>query len=414
MLDNIQETDARYYDLHGLFTFKVSGRGDSVGEGLDRELCRFRIKSGKPDLSIEFGSFPSDDWVPTGFSIDKNLFYDRALSATTVLWKTSSVIKKRDVRYILLGDMKKPNDNVSVYIPSTIISRRRKPKFWRNIPQELLKKNWAKAALLGLRRESFYSFEEVDNATNEVLMLIIQPYLYYRLPTRGYSFVHGSAVSTADGSGAIFFGTSNVGKTRVALEMARQGMDFLGDDLAIVGPQGQGFSYPKRVRIEPQDTLIYPKLMALIRSSMDGRQRFVFDATRKFSKGKAIGVNVRLPITDLLPNTKVRDSFRLRTLIHVKRVIGSEPFVQELDHDSCVNLLTSELFWQFSTGGKQEYVSCASYVNGKFLEEEVNHHARVVEIISKAVDGAKCLELQLPTQFESEEVGKMINRVVSL
>lgn len=403
----------RYYDLHGLCTFEVSNLGDPVADGLDQELSIFRVDQGKPDLSIAFNRFPSEEWVPKGASIDKNLFYDESSSATTILWSTKSVVKRRHVRYVFIGDIKKPQDKISVFIPSTSVSKKKRATFWRKIPEEISNRNWPQAALFALRRESFYKFEDIDNATNEVLMLVVQPYLYYRLPPRGYTFVHGSAVSTQDGLGAIFFGTSNVGKTRIAVEMAKQGMNFLGDDLTIVGRDGHGFSYPKRVRIEPQDILLYPRLLDLIRSNMDGRERFVFNTMQRYMRNKPLNVNIRVPISELMPNSKVRRDFKPSALIHAKRIIGGELALKELDRDSCVKLLAAELFWQFGTGGKQEYISCPSYAEGTFLDEEASHYSRVTEILSKVTDGVRSFELCLPTVFDVGQVGKMISKAIS-
>ncbi|MBC7237824.1 MAG: hypothetical protein H5T69_18430 [Chloroflexi bacterium] len=69
----------------------------------------------------------------------------------------------------------------------------------------------------------------------------------------GYLFLHGAAVNLA-GKGILLAGPAHHGKTTLALELARRGFGFLGDDIAALCREDRHlYPFPKSVRLWPDD-----------------------------------------------------------------------------------------------------------------------------------------------------------------
>ncbi|MGH9922283.1 MAG: hypothetical protein ACRD38_05985, partial [Nitrososphaerales archaeon] len=223
MIVETQNQNSKYYNIHGIVGILVRNSQNQIAKIIDKEFQNFSAEDGESDLTIVLGSAPSDDWASRGSAMGSNILYDRNMDEVIILQHTKPVSPAQNVPFIIKGDMLK-SSNVSIYLPDLRIG----------VPY------WLKMARMFVLN-NFQSDEEI--VADHILTSLVEPFLFYRLPSKGYSLVHGSAVS--NGVGILFYGLPNVGKTTMALQMVKEGYEFLGDDLVILNENGRLLSYPK-------------------------------------------------------------------------------------------------------------------------------------------------------------------------
>jgi hypothetical protein len=312
-----------------------------------------------------------------------------------VLRHPKPVSPVQNIQFIVEGDMLK-SGNVSIYLPDLEIG----------VPY------WLKMARMFVLND-FRSDEEI--MADHILDSFVEPFLYYRLPSKGYSLVHGSAVS--NGTGILFYGLSNVGKTTMALQMVKEGCEFLGDDFVILNENGRLLSYPKRVNVEAHHLDAYPELIQKIGSSMSYVQRFFFKRYAKSALEKSFETMFYNPvISEIFDDAKIADSCHLGAVVHLNRTDKGDPSIQEIDTELCVNTLTSNLFWEFNLQPyrNNHYRYCSSYPSNRFfLEQEEDHHSKIRRIIERALSDARAFQIQVPTKFNPLYIHRSLDRLLS-
>lgn len=324
-----------------------------------------------------------------------NMLYDKGTDEVTILRQQRPVLPTQNVQVIIKGDMLK-SGNVSIYLPDLRIG----------VP------SWLKIARMFVL-DDFQSDEKI--VADHILVSFVEPFLYYRLPFKGYSLVHGSAVS--NGTGILFYGLSNVGKTTMALQMVKEGYEFLGDDLVILNESGQLLSYPKRIKVEAHHLKAYPELVQKIGSRMSFTQRFFFNRYVKSSTEKSFETMFYNPaISEIFGDVKIANCSDLGAVVHLNRTDRGDPSIQEIDTESCIRAIISNLFWEFNLQPYRYsyYRYCLSYPSDRFfLEQEEEHHDRLHRIIGKALSNARAFQIQVPTQFNPLRMHSTLNRLLS-
>jgi hypothetical protein len=400
------------YDLNGILTIKSGGSRSSIRNVIDRELHYFSSQSERSDLSLVFGEFPSPDWQPRGFSLGGDLLYHEETHETTILGRLRPPpAKKKDVKYVMDGDLRDPKQKVTIYIPRAEPTPESRAKL---LAFSMFRSNLDATYLAILAKNSFLNNAVIERQATDIICSFIEPFLYYRLPSSGLSLVHGSAVSL-NGSGVLLIGASDVGKTTLALELVSQGFAFLGDDLAIVDCEAKMMAYPKRIKLEERHPEVFPQLIERIREKLDRSDRVIFDRMVRSKSNMLFDYLPRPTISELIEKVKVERSCSLDAVILVRRGMISEPKVSQVDKETIERALTNGLFWEFDTQSwrHNQYAYCPSHAAGRdFIREEFEHHTKVSDIVSHAVGGAKAFELQLPPNFDIGQIGKLIEGLV--
>ena len=388
-----QDDHSEFYSIHGILGIEVRGCHNPIGEVINREFQNFRDRSGKPDLTIFLGSAPSADWVPRGFPVGDKLLCDSEIDEVTVLLRSVSV--NDNIRFLVRGDTKDSRNPVSIYMPTLRV----KARAWVRIVCMLLKND-------------FLSAEEA--VADDILVSFVEPFLYYRLPSHGYSLVHAAAVS--NGSGILFYGSSNVGKTSMALHMAKEGCEFFGDDLVIVDEDGRLLSYPKRVKLEAQHLAVYPELVQRIGSKMSPGTQWLFHRFVKRSSQTPFQMMFYHPaISEIFDEVRIGDHCDLRAVVYLRRTAQEDLSLHETTLESCLETLTMNLFWEFDAPAYRhnQYRHCLAYAsNNDFLKQEVDHHSKVTRLLTKAISKARAFELQLPPKFEAQQIKRAIDKLL--
>lgn len=408
-----------FYDIHGLIKLEVDGSQNSVAQLLDRDLDTFKqngIKDKPSDISLKLGRFPDPEWKPKGLGAGDDLLYDKDSQETIVFSRASQALSfnARNVKYVIAGDIRKPDEKVSVYLPNAG-QQVGSTGYLRKVRREILRRKWTKACFLALGGNQLENAKLTEEETYNLRAKILEPFLYYRLPYQGHSLIHSSVLSIGD-SGIVFFGPSGVGKSTVAIQMISQGMSFLADDLAIVSEKGRVLSYPKRIKLEEHFALVFPDLVEKACSQFVGFQRSVFKRLVRSNPSYLSDIVSRMKMSEIFEEVKVPQSCSLDAVVKMKRGSSSEPMLTEIERDGVGKMLASEVFWEFNAASWRplRYVCCPSYASGDdLLGGMEKHHVLISTILDKAVRNARAFELVLPAKIEGYHVKRITDELFS-
>lgn len=397
MRDDGSDRDSEWYDIHGIVGIGVKGCHNPVARVIHRELQYFRRPIRSADLTVVLGSVPSADWVPHGSPVGDDLLCDGSTDQVTVLRRSTPALSKDNVRFLIQGDIRNSGNPVSIYVPSLSMDMPR----------------WLKAAHV-LLKSNFLSDAEI--LADDILTGFVEPFLYYRLPDHGYSLLHASAVSK--GSGILFYGASNVGKTSMALHLAQEGFEFHGDDLVIVNERGQLFSYPKRIKLEAHHLTAFPSLIQKISARMGPGKGVLFKRFAKGSSERPFAMMFYHPvISEIFEDVRTGQRCDLGAVVYLRRGVNADFRLHEVEMESCRESLAANLFWEFDMPGYRynRYRHCLAYVSRRdFLRQEVDHHDRVTRLVTRAVSKARAFELHLPFPPDARHAQRAIDRLLTV
>jgi hypothetical protein len=388
-----RDRTARYYNIHDKLCICVQGCQNAIADVIDTEFHNFRVENGKSDLTIVLGDVPSDSWVPHGTAIGEDIVYDDRSGEVSVQYNSKPAYYRENFQLIIRGDIRRTG-SVTIHVPSLKM----------RLPY------WLRTGMLFLLN-NFLSDDEI--LADHLLTCFVEPLLYYRLPDHGCSLVHAAGVS--NGRGIIFYGSSNVGKTSMILEMMNRDYEFFGDDLVVLDENGHLLSYPKTIKLEARHLMAYPAFRHKIGVNMSLARRFLFNRFVRNSAEKPFEMMFHHPaVSEIFDDAKVGDSCTLDGVVYLRRGTSTDYSLEELDIESCVKTLARNLFWEFDMlpHRHNQYTRCMPYFSEDFLEHEMEHHSKVTGIISKAISGTRAFELQLPTRFSPREAYAAMDKLL--
>lgn len=398
------------YSIHEAITIGIEPQDNPVASVIDRTFQHFSAEVTTPDLLIHLGRFPSPDWKPTGLSVGDRMFYDKDIRQTVVFHRQAGFPPSRDdVDYIVVGDVRGSDEGVEVYVPKTNSAL----GYWKRVGRQIARRK-IRSAALSLLGSSMNSLEEVELQAARIRLGVIEPFLYYRLPRKGYSLVHASVVSQ-DGSGLMFAGSGHVGKTTLALQMVKGGMSYFGDDLVIINQEGMILSYPEPLQIEGQHLAMFPELSRVLTKRLGFFEKRELRKTGKQSTKEMVESMPRLAITEIFGDAEIGERCPLRTVILLRRGFTPRPTKDEMDSESLKEVLSAELFWEFETAPWRhtQYLyagSCALGVD--YLEEEQRHHGDVKKIFASALKDAHIFRVQLSQESSIDTVNSLVGEII--
>ena len=399
-----------HFDIHGLVKVGIVGSDNPIGQVIGDTLRIFKSDSLVPDLTFVLGEYPSADWAPKGYTVGDRLLYDFDNDSSTVFKKpTASHLVKGDVEYVIKGDIRNSGSPVTVYVPRFP----RRLSYFRTVTRGVARRSLARTVLAAVGDSSF-SLEDVELDAARTRLAILEPFLYYRLPYKGSSLIHGSVVSL-NGSGLMFAGSGHIGKTALSLEMVKRGYSYLGDDLTMVNNKGQALPYPEPVRIQEQHLPIFPGLIQKLTSRMGRAESFFFRRLQKRSPGEVLNLMPRMWITDVIDDAKIGGVCALDKVVLIRKGVIDEPVLEEIDPETAAGILSAELFWEFEAGHwrHNQYTYCPSCAKGNdFIEEEGDHHQLITKVISDSIKRSSLYRLRVPYEFPIINATKYIEKIL--
>jgi hypothetical protein len=377
---------------------------------LEETLAPFRTESDVEEASLLFGSYPSDDWSASGSTVGDRLLYNFELNQTTVFRNPIGIRpKKDDVEYVITGDVRKAGSHVTIHVPNLGKSGNIVRRGFR----ELAQREWRRAILTFID-DPLFTREHLELQAARVRLAILEPLLYFRLPAKDCSLVHASALST-EGSCVLIAGSGHVGKTTLALQLVKRGFAYYGDDLTIIQKDGQILSYPEPIRLEKQHLLLFPELRP---KAFNGVGRFgrllLGNRPGEVNEG-LLNLLPRRHVADIFDGAKAGERCQLRNVVLIRKGLGKEFSVLDMDKDNLVRVLGTELFWEFAAAPwrHSQYAYCSSCAKAEdFVVEEALLHSKILEVIRGGVSAAKAHVIQAPLNSNPLDLEKAVLKIL--
>lgn len=398
-----------FYSIHGLLNVKVVGADSAIGRVLDSTLDPFRVQSlSYADIVINLGSLPSSDWAATGFTVGDKLLYDEDTSCVTIFKHPTVKRDSRQIEYIIRGDFRNGVSPVFVFMPN--LPSKIDP--FAVIIRALRRRNFSRLFLF-LLGASYPAEEDIELEAAKLRLAVLEPFLYYRLPTKGATLVHGSVVER-EGKGLLIAGTGHIGKTSLSLYFAGKGLLYLGDDLTIVNSQGFALAYPEPVRVQEQHLDLIPNLEDKLLTNSGSIRRYFIAKFLHSNPSELLNLRPRMKITELFQGANVGKESPIRTIVAVKRGSVLEPRIEKSDPEKVAGILAAELFWEFEAGHwrHNQYLLSPSAACGRdFLQEEQEHRSKVKEVLNSATKQSNNYILKVPYEINTSKVAGLIERI---
>jgi hypothetical protein len=394
----------RTYDVHGAVVIKVVGQ-DPVSDVIDRTLTLFKSSPKAPDLTLVLGGYPSQEWEPTGTLVGDRFLYDLKSGTTTVLSRRAMKRPGRsEAEYIIKGDLRTPGESVTVYVPKL----RTPTVSWKSLGNELGHGN-LRRAMLALAGNPF-GMQKVVHQAERITEAILEPFLFYRLPAKGLSFVHAASVCS-QGSATLFTGSANIGKSTLALHFVREKMAFLGDSLVILGENGKVLPYPGLTKLHAGHLKAFPELTTRLTAGMGSIGAYLLRTELSAGPEATVELLPQREMVELFENVTIPTRCEVETVVLVRRGSYSSATCEEIDPKSMAEFVAAELYWEFEATPwrKEQFIYTPSAASGRdFFQEAAAQHTKVDEILQRGISKAKCYKVELPLEAPVKQVGDLL------
>jgi len=382
----------RNYDVHGAATIRILGN-DPVSNLLDRTLGYFKSSPKEPDLTLVLGEYPGKDWRPEGTLVGDRFLYDRSSETTTVLdRRVEGEPRMSHIEYVVTGDLRAAGGRVSVYVPNL-----RRPVTPASSLRAELGRRHLRRALLAAAGNPL-SLRQVVRQAEDITEAVIEPFLYYRLPSKGLSLAHATAFSSG-ADATLYAGTANIGKSTLALGFVREKRVFLGDTLVVLSERGDVLPYPGLVKLHGGHLAQFPELGGRLAKGLGRIGSSLLKGELSDHPKEVLDSLPQLQMAQLFEEVIIPKRCMLGSVFLAKRGTFSGPARWEVDNESAARSLTVDLVWEVEAApwrnGQFMHSSDASE-GSDFLSRSAEHQARIMDIMRRSVSKAKCYVLQLP------------------
>jgi hypothetical protein len=405
--------DSTLYDIHNLIKIRVVGSRSEPGKIIDSTLSNFRSKSTndpstKTDMTMVLGQYPSSNWEVSGTTVGDRILYDEKTESTTIFKRPiNSSSNADDIEYIIMGGVRNTNSEVFVYVPNLAL----KTKRIRAVLTSIATLHLTRGLLAAIGDNDLLN-ERIEEETAKLRLAILEPFLYYRLPSSDASLVHASVVEM-NGEGIMFAGTGHVGKTSLAIMMIKNGCSYLGDDLVIIDGNGTVLAYPEPIRFQKQHWQMVSDVVEKSFNHENWLKRKIYSGLLEVSPEEFFRLRPRVSISQISDSARVANSCALRRVVLIRRRVLKEPLVRKVESESVSAALAAELFWEFEVGHwrHNQYLLSPSAAKGEdFLGQEQNHRSKIASILDSALRKATCYLFEIPLKYGPIETFYLLDK----
>lgn len=252
---------------------------------------------------------------------------------------------------------------------------------------------------------------------------VVNLFIQLLLVRQGFSFVHSAAVAGPDGSITLFTGGGGVGKTAlIGGLVGHKGFRLLGDDIVIVGKDGECFSFPRHFVLKDYHRSVYPKIFKKNKVGLLSRVRasiFSFflkhnswieesrDNLMRLGVWRMVsrlapslrGYLALVPVEEIFGNDAILDSGNIRKVIFLERSQNKSFESESLSSDAVVRLMFSIIHHEWMAGVRR-----LLSMGALGIEDIPGYFASCSHIISGAVSGKPCTRISIPENASPDEL----------
>lgn len=398
-----ENSPRRDYDINGAVIIRLIGRGP-VSDVIDQTLSFFRSPPKTPDLTLALEEYPSEEWVPTGTLVGDRFLYDAKSGTTAVLGeRIQGTPEKPKVEYVVRGDLRNPGEPVTVFVPR--VQKMMSPgKCFRHD----LRKHHLRRALLAVAGNPF-GMRHVVRQAERITEAIIEPFLYYRLPYKGTTLLHATSFCS-NGKAALYAGSANIGKSTMAIHFAKENRTFLGDTLVVLEEGGKVLPYPGLIKLNGGHLASFPELKTRLAKGLGSFGTRLLMSEFSTSPQEALDCLPQRRMVDLFDGVTVPKGCEVDNVFLARRGSFAGAKSEEIGQEAAAQALFTDLLWEYEVApwrNDQFICSSSAFAGRDFIQESMEHHSRVEEVVRRGISKAKCYSLSLP-------LGEPVARAIGL
>lgn len=394
----------RSYSLHGLVSTKVRG-SEIVAKTIETEFGDSKLDENSAkniNLNVGMKIDLSGDMTMLGDGIF--YFKDKDVVVTSINKEVVS-LRLDEIELVIEGDpLSAKSKNISISTP-------------RTIPYEGGLSGGVKRIVADIKAGTIphITKNKEERWASMLVSSVLDPALYFALPTLDHTFVHAAGLAHGD-KGLLIIGHSNVGKTSLALEMVMNGYSFLGDDLVILSKKGDILSFPKPVKLEGHNITERPEILRKVKEGMGAKEKLFFKILTSYLKNKSRTVSAIVSIGDVLENPNMCSRSGLSHVIHIKRYTGRDLIAKEITPAESVTEAALNLFWEFEC---QEYRNTKPFYAFKRAHGEdyitvlEEHHNRIKDILAASFANVKSYLVKIPASATTHDVYGAVEQLLN-
>ena len=351
-----QEFTENEYSIHGLVTIRVRSRSRDYASFINDYFSSFTAGKSPKEIELIIGSPPKfpTNVVEWGSGISS----DPAGEIWFVSMKPSCVI---------VGNHNS-SDIIKIYFPLPKEDSRTK-RF--------------------VRRFTTPQVMNQGEGANRFLTYAVKPIVSRLLLTQDVVLIHAAGICKGQ-RGILIMGAPGAGKTSLTLELTDRKFDFLGDDLILLSKAGDMLSYPKGVLLRGKNMMEVLNRNGGTKNRIGLLNRFLFSGYMKKNAWKSC---FYVKATDLIDNSRIAQTAKLRLIIHLQRYQGSILKMERIDLRESTSLGIGRTFFNdFSRNG---FVRAMDFAKSNPMDDPESGD-KFGEVISPAFKNADSYRLLVP------------------
>ncbi len=288
----------------------------------------------------------------------------------------------------------------------------------------------------GIVGEDFVDTENkiyVKKIGNKILIcadfpnVFINFYIQLLILSAGYVFCHAGAYQNKDKKINIIAGAGGIGKTAIITYAVHNlGLRYLGDDLVILGPKRECFSFPRNFIIKKYHKNNLLKILSknkVPKWNLFKIKSFLFENApfvgflkkilKKFGLYHKVANILRpqeflisLPPSEIFGEKKQCENGKINRLIYIDRTLDSKINIKfGINKKKIINRLVSVIHNEFKLIYNQAYSLGA--LNVISLSE---YFVKIVDNYNEALNGVEIIELKIPHKKCQQEINLFLKK----
>lgn len=258
------------------------------------------------------------------------------------------------------------------------------------------------------------------NVCADYANFLINLYIQLAIVKQGFTMAHAAAYRSSSGTINVLTGAGGIGKTAVlGYAVSEKGLPHLGDDIVILGGNGECKAFPRQFVLKAYHQEVYSKVFKekrLPRWNMYGLKRFIIDnapfvgfakKTLKRSGCYYRVANLLRPqpyLATVSPDELFGQGSMIRSgtvgrIVYMDRVSRPDFAVRAITAEELVNRMVSVIHYEWKdvlthlvTLGALDVVDVAGYFDG------------AIAVFRQVVDKAELIQIDIPEKATPQEL----------
>ncbi|MFW6072036.1 MAG: hypothetical protein ACOC6U_00890 [Thermoplasmatota archaeon] len=224
---------------------------------------------------------------------------------------------------------------------------------------------------------------------------ILEPVSHIIMGENGLGFIHSSTISSEDNEAFLFTGEGGVGKTALAIEGFKTGLNYMNDDLSLIDNKGFCYHYPKKLQIYGYNlhSSRFLKKRLFQKSSILDKIMWKF----RYGVNGPSGVRRKVDPAELFGGS-ITNKSRIKNIFFLENdeELGVEPIVKDEFLDKEIEVI------------KKEFSDFINFLKEKEKERYYRFVENTEELYEHVYEKSGCFKISIPDDMDFKKAFEFI------